>query len=283
MEAYNCSKGCGKYNKTIDEIAQAASKHREAALSLKTISENQKLKLSKYKARIDELELEVQQYETYASEVACKNIKLENTIKLLTKKLKSKTNDHNSSEEASEEESYLMNDKVKQLEEDVQIGFDMSERYRKETNKMTDTLRETRQTNEELNKINKEFMKKKDITDKIIKNLQKEKEENKQEIHATKLEVETKRAAFQEFREKKDYEFKELFDEVCVIQYKNGEKDALISKLKEEIEIINEKLEYLEKKNEELETVHVDESPKKENKSLKEGIQDLDPKFQKQK
>ena len=95
-------------NKTIDEIAQAASKHREAALSLKTISENQKLKLSKYKARIDELELEVQQYETYASEVACKNIKLENTIKLLTKKLKSKTNDHNSSEEASEEESYLM-------------------------------------------------------------------------------------------------------------------------------------------------------------------------------
>ena len=50
---------------------------------------------------------------------------------------KSKTNDHNSSEEASEEEIYLMNEKVKQLEEDVQIGFDMYERYRKETNEMS--------------------------------------------------------------------------------------------------------------------------------------------------
>ena len=67
-----------------------------------------------------------------------------------------------------------------------------------------------------------------------------------------------------------------------MIQYKNGEKDALISKLKEEIEIINEKLEYLEKKNEDLETVHVEESPKKENKSLEEEIQELYPKYQNQ-
>ena len=57
MEADKCSKGCGKYIITIDEIDKSASKHREAALSLKTIIENQKLNLTKYKARIDELEL----------------------------------------------------------------------------------------------------------------------------------------------------------------------------------------------------------------------------------
>ena len=65
-------------------------------------------------------------------------------------------------------------------------------------------MKQTRKTDEELNEMNKEFKKKKYITDKIIKNLRKEKEENKQEIYAIKLEVETKQAAFQEFREKKE-------------------------------------------------------------------------------
>ena len=38
-------KGCEKYNKTVDEIVHAASKHREKLLALKDISDSQKEKI----------------------------------------------------------------------------------------------------------------------------------------------------------------------------------------------------------------------------------------------
>ena len=38
---------CGNgYNKTTDEIVKAATKHREAALALKEVSEKQKIRIS---------------------------------------------------------------------------------------------------------------------------------------------------------------------------------------------------------------------------------------------
>ena len=42
---YECPRGCHKYSKPVSEIVQAASKHREAALSLKEICDKQKIKL----------------------------------------------------------------------------------------------------------------------------------------------------------------------------------------------------------------------------------------------
>ena len=65
VDAKECYNGCNKYNKSMDEIVKAASKHREAALALKTIGMNQKSKLAGYKeqvvnmqAQIDKLEFE---------------------------------------------------------------------------------------------------------------------------------------------------------------------------------------------------------------------------------
>ena len=42
---YECPRGYHKYSKPVSEIVQAASKHREAALSLKEIGDKQKIKL----------------------------------------------------------------------------------------------------------------------------------------------------------------------------------------------------------------------------------------------
>ena len=63
--AKHCKNGCQKYNKSVDEIVQAASKHREAVVALKSIGENQKTKITGYKdqvvkmqAQIDKLEFE---------------------------------------------------------------------------------------------------------------------------------------------------------------------------------------------------------------------------------
>ena len=153
MENQKCRNGCERYNKSIDEIAQAASKHRNATVSLKSICEKQKLKISNYKERVDSLELEVQKYDTYASEMVCKNEKLENTIRILTTKLKNKNTENNISNAASEEEFDLKNDQIKQLEEDVQIGFDMCAKYRKQVNEMNDTLMEEKKKFEEQNEM----------------------------------------------------------------------------------------------------------------------------------
>ena len=61
-------------------------------------------KITEYKERIEKLKVEVQEYDRYASEVVIINKKLENTVKSLTRKLKLKAQDINSSEESSKEE-----------------------------------------------------------------------------------------------------------------------------------------------------------------------------------
>ena len=45
LEKLKCDNGCGKYNKTVDEIAQAAFKHRENLIALKEVSDAQKEKI----------------------------------------------------------------------------------------------------------------------------------------------------------------------------------------------------------------------------------------------
>ena len=71
-KAFKCNNGCGQYSKTTDEIFEAATKHREAALVLKDLSETQKYKIQEYKQTIEKLE--------------CKNKKLEIEVKLSTRK-----------------------------------------------------------------------------------------------------------------------------------------------------------------------------------------------------
>ena len=45
---------CKKYNKTTDEIVEACSKHRQAALALKELGEKQKKKMYAFKQEIEQ-------------------------------------------------------------------------------------------------------------------------------------------------------------------------------------------------------------------------------------
>ena len=45
LENAKCEKGCNRYNKSVDEIAEAASKHREKLVALKEIADEQKEKI----------------------------------------------------------------------------------------------------------------------------------------------------------------------------------------------------------------------------------------------
>ena len=40
MESAACKNGCGKYGKSMDDVVEALTKHRNAALNLKEINEN---------------------------------------------------------------------------------------------------------------------------------------------------------------------------------------------------------------------------------------------------
>ena len=102
---YECPRGCHKYSKPVSEIVQAASKHREAALSLKEICDKQKIKLKEYRVTIEDLKMAQQQHDEYTRKMSQENRALESEVILLKQKLKDQTKNHNSSEEASKEEN----------------------------------------------------------------------------------------------------------------------------------------------------------------------------------
>ena len=107
---------CGNgYNKTTDEIVKAATKHREAALALKEVSEKQTIRISEYKDKIDKLESAKYEHGKYTLEVLSNYDSLESEITLLKKNLKLKTNGHNHSQDALEEENGKLKARVKQL------------------------------------------------------------------------------------------------------------------------------------------------------------------------
>ena len=97
------------------------------------------------------------------------------------------------------------------------------------------------------------FEKGKTITDKIIKNLQNEKEGLKQELEATEKANEVKRIGLDELKDKKDDEIRDLLQEVNVIQEMNEKKEATLLRLEEENCQVKEKLRELEEKKEVLE------------------------------
>ena len=92
--AVKCSKGCHKYNKTTDEIVEAATKHKEAALALKEIGEKQKKKIKIYKQQIESLELEARDHENLNDKIKRKNHVLETEIVALEKNLRTNVPSH---------------------------------------------------------------------------------------------------------------------------------------------------------------------------------------------
>ena len=81
-----------------------------------------------YKEEVEKLELYLKDHDKYTWEVTNENKELENEVNLLKHKLNSRIKDHNSRDEASEEENSDMKAKIEQLEEDVEIGYGMVQR-----------------------------------------------------------------------------------------------------------------------------------------------------------
>ena len=87
-----CTYGCNKYNKSVDEIVTAGKKHREKVLALKEIAEEQKEKiyaLRNQKLRLenevdklkDDLEMEKQYVYTIQKDFSNKNSKIKDDLK----------------------------------------------------------------------------------------------------------------------------------------------------------------------------------------------------------
>ena len=91
---------CKKYSKTTDEIVKATVKHRDAVISLKEISEKQKVRLCDYKMKVEQLEYDLDESERRESKYSNKNKEMEVEIKVLKSKLKSTEADKNSNEDA---------------------------------------------------------------------------------------------------------------------------------------------------------------------------------------
>ena len=86
--------------RTIEELMKACEKHRNAALAVKEIADNQKQKLRDYReansnlySEIDDLESDVKEKDDFANKLAKKRNELENEVKHLSEKIKAKNED----------------------------------------------------------------------------------------------------------------------------------------------------------------------------------------------
>ena len=95
--SYECPNGCHNYRQSLEEIVTAGNKHKEMALSLKGIAEEQKKKISilredkfKLQEEIDKMEMDAREEHDNFMKTAKQNIILKETIKAFELELISK-------------------------------------------------------------------------------------------------------------------------------------------------------------------------------------------------
>ena len=102
MEPYNMKNGCrtDSCKRSVEELMKACEKHRNAALDVKKIADNQKQKLSDYReansnlySEIDDLESDVKEKDDFANKLSKKRNKLENEVKHLREQIEAKKED----------------------------------------------------------------------------------------------------------------------------------------------------------------------------------------------
>ena len=98
---FECKNGCHKYSKTMDDVVQAMSKHRDAALAMKEINDKQKKKLCEYREvrmsmqnQIDELEHNLDLEREFTLKVCEEKKELENRLNILTEDVKKETTEY---------------------------------------------------------------------------------------------------------------------------------------------------------------------------------------------
>ena len=113
-----CSKGCHLYSKTMEEVLQATAKHRDAALALKDISNQQKKKIAWYREQLIQMQSQIDQLEND------NDTEKENVAKLLNEKKIMEDKIDGSNEEAKK--MVILNDKLEVEIERLNMGSRVS-------------------------------------------------------------------------------------------------------------------------------------------------------------
>ena len=246
-KAIKCSNGCDKFSKTIDEIYDAATKHREAAVKLKDLSEKQKNKIQEYRLKIEKLEFEIE--------------------------------DKNHREDASEKEN-------KKLRESAEKIFRKNEMNWVEIGKFCSDLEEEKKNIEEKNREIEIFVKKKEISDRLIKNLRSENlilEEKVAEETNNRKHLDDKLLSLNENNKENVCK---LLEEMEEIQKVTISKETKLNEVASEKERFEERLAELGRENVELkEKIEKDDyerehNRKEDSRSLSEELRMFDPRSQ---
>ena len=250
---------CKKYSKTTDEIVKATVKHRDAVISLKEISEKQKVRLCDYKMKVEQLEYDLDESERRESKYSNKNKEMEVEIKALKSKLKSREAEKNTNEDALLEENEQLKERVTKLCNKVENNL-------KDIGQFCWDLEEAKKEISEKGKELEVFEKRKEVTDKVIKDIQRENQNLKVEVEryadsikSVKANSETvQQNLLAEVTRTKDlrslYEdtqdaIKNLSEEVEKLNKENISKECSINEINIEKEILYEKLGELQKEN----------------------------------
>ena len=88
ISSFDCPNRCHRYRQSLDEIVEAGNKHREKAVSLKVIAEEQKRKISilrgekfKFQEEIDKMEMDARSEHESFMKTAKENICLKEKVK----------------------------------------------------------------------------------------------------------------------------------------------------------------------------------------------------------
>ena len=187
---------------------------------------------------------------------------MENIIedqKAMIKYLQKRVQDHLSEKndliehvEELENELREKSDKIKQLEEDVDIGYDMVQRRGRANQKLNEEVQELKNKRKENTEIVLQLEKRKETSDKVIKSLQNGKEIMTLDLEETKKQIIAKNEELEHNSESHDIEVKSLIQQINQIQLNNKEKEAMLEIMNKENSEIKEKLASLEKVNEDL-------------------------------
>ena len=150
------------------------------------------------------------------------------TLKEICEKQKVKIKEYGDEIDKYEMDLTEHEEKIKQLEEDVEIGYDMNDRKRKEIDKLNTEVKDQKKKVIEMGAMIKEKDKKKEITDNIIESLQKDKEDLKNKPEEGKLMEQFKENVIKKDKAMKEEEIKTLLKEMSEINEKDVEKETLI-------------------------------------------------------
>ena len=160
-------------------------------------------------------------------------------------------------------------ERIKQLEEDVEIGYGMNARKRKTIEKLNKEVEDHKKKVHEMKDILMKLEKKKEISEKVITNLQEELELKQSNLYAIEHKLKEKEIFVKVTAKKTESEVLQLISEINVLQGENSSKKDLLDNISIENEDLKEKLKLKEREIEEMkETEKISYSEVREETSL---------------